>query len=271
MAELTSKLVKKIVKDFGADLVGIASVDRFDGAPPGHSPLELLPGAKSVVVAGIRIPDPVVESEHYYEKMVDIPREKAVSAIMNDFYMQMGHFAEDLLLNTLAVKLANKLEIGWKLRSLPTPNTFNTGLGRTVMASMIGFFSQRHAATRAGLGEFGYNGLVLTPQFGPRVRFVSVITEAELEPDPLIKEKVCMRGACGGRDGPLCFRRCTHGALQMREGIDPDSIFIDIPTRNELRKCIGVSEEAPGFGCGFVGGCLRVCPTGMKVTKSKSS
>ena len=185
---------------------------------------------------------------------------------MNDFYMQMGHFAQDLLLNTLAVKLANKLEIDWKHRSLPTPNTFNTGLGRTVMASMIGFFSQRHAATRAGLGEFGFSGLVLTPQFGPRQRFVSVITQAELEPDPLLTEKVCMRGACGGKDGPKCFQECTLGALQMREGIDLNKVFIDIPTRNELKKCIGVGEEAPGFGCGFVGSCLRICPTGMKVT-----
>jgi epoxyqueuosine reductase len=264
--KITSELVKEMVRDLGADLVGIASVDRFEGAPPGHGPLELNPMAKSVVVAGIRIPDPVVDSEGYGEKMIDIPRDKVVPAIMNDFYMQMGHYAQDLLLNTLAVKLANKLEIGWGLRSLPTPNTFNTGLGRTVMASMIGFFSQRHAATRAGLGEFGFNGLVLTPQFGPRVRFVSVITEAELEPDPLLAEKVCMRGACGGKDGPLCFQRCTHGALQMREGVDIDKVFIDIPTRNELKKCIGVSEEAPGFGCGFVGGCLRVCPTGKKVT-----
>ncbi len=267
MAELTSKLVKDTARELGADMVGIASVDRFEGAPQGHGPLELLPSAKSVIVAAIRIPDPVVDCEDYGENMVDIPRDKVVPAIMNDFYMQMGHFAQDLLLNTLAVKLANKLEIGWKLRSLPTPNTFNTGLGRTVMASMIGFFSQRHAATRAGLGEFGFSGLVLTPQFGPRQRFVSVITQAELEPDPLLTEKVCMRGACGGNDGPKCFQECTHGALQMRERIDLYSVFIDIPTRNELSKCIGVGEgEAPGFGCGFVGSCLRICPTGMKVT-----
>jgi len=270
MAELTGKFVKDMTRELGADMVGIASIDRFEGAPPGHGPLELLPSAKSVIVAAIRIPDPVVDCEDYGEKMVDIPRDKVGPAIMNDFYMQMGHFAQDLLLNTLAVKLANKLEIGWNLRSLPTPNTFNTGLGRTIMASMIGFFSQRHAATRAGLGEFGFSGLVLTPQFGPRQRFVSVITEAELEADPMLTEKVCMRGVCGGKDGPKCFQKCTNGALQMREGVDLDNVFIDIPTRNELSKCIGVGEEAPGFGCGFVGSCLRICPTGMKVTKNSA-
>jgi len=270
MAEITSSLVKEMVKDLGADLVGIASVDRFDGAPPGHGPLELMPGAKSVIVAGIRIPDPVVESDTYHLKMEDLPPDKAAGAIMNDYYMQMGHYIHDLLLNSLAVKLANKIEIGWGLRSLPTINTTHTGLGHTTMASMIGFFSQRHAATRAGLGEFGFSGLVLTPQFGPRVRLVSVITEAGLEPDPLITEKICMRGACGGKDGPRCFQKCQSGALQLREGVDIDKIFVDIPSRTEIGKCIGPGAGRTGFGCDFVGGCLRVCPTGMKVTKKKA-
>jgi len=270
MAEIASSLVKDMTRERGADLVGIASVDRFEGAPPGHHPAELLPGAKSVIVAAIRIPDPVVDCDTYHLKMRDLAPDQAVQSIENNFYMQMGHYVLDVQLNIMAVKLANKLEIGWGLRSLPTPNTVNTGMGHIVMASMLAFFSQRHAATRAGLGEFGFSGLVLTPQFGPRNRFVSVITEAELEPDPLITEKICMRGACGGKDGPKCFQKCANGALQMRDGVNIDEIFINIPTRNDISKCIGLSPEGAGFGCGFVGGCLRVCPTGMKITKRRN-
>lgn len=267
MKELTNNSVKDMVRDLGADIVGIASVDRFEGAPQGHSPLELLPGAKSVIVAGIRIPDPVAESDKYHLNMPDLPPDKAAGAMMNDYYMVMGHYIHDLLLNSLAVKMANKLETGWRQRSLPTINTTHTGLGHTVMASMIGFFSQRHAATRAGLGEFGYNGLLLTPEFGPRVRLVSIITRAELEPDPLLTEKVCMRGACGGDDGPLCHQKCLKGALQFRDGVDLDSVFIDIPVKNELSKCMNF-DEGGGFGCDFVGDCLRICPTGMKLTQA---
>ena len=36
MTELTSKFVKDMTMDLGADMVGIASIDRFEGAPPGH-------------------------------------------------------------------------------------------------------------------------------------------------------------------------------------------------------------------------------------------
>ena len=53
MTEITSELIKNLMTDYGMTVVGIASVDRFEGAPPGHGPLELLPTAKSVVVAGV--------------------------------------------------------------------------------------------------------------------------------------------------------------------------------------------------------------------------
>jgi len=269
MAEITSSVIKDMAIDFGADIVGIASVDRFEGAPPGHGPLDLMPESKSVIVMGIRIPDTVVEYDTYHLKMEEMPRETAIGSIIDNFYMQMGHYSLDLMLNTMAVKIANKVEINWGLRALPTPNTINTGLGRSGRGPLIGFFSQRHAATRAGLGEFGFSGLVLTPQFGPRVRFVSVITEAGLEPDPLVTEKICFRGTCGGEDGPKCFQRCADGALQLRDGLDRNAIFIDIPSRTEISKCIKFDGSGSGFSCGFVGTCLRECPTGMKVTGKK--
>jgi epoxyqueuosine reductase len=43
----------------------------------------------------------------------------------------------------------------------------------------------RIAAFLSGLGEIGYSKLLLTPRFGPRNRVGIVLTEAELEPDPL--------------------------------------------------------------------------------------
>jgi epoxyqueuosine reductase len=266
MAQITSSSVKNLAKEMGADIVGIASADRFEGAPRGHSPQDLMPAAKSVVVMAIRIPDPVVEYDKYHLKQEEMPKDVAARAYMERFYMLMGHYSLDLMLNTMAIKLANRIEIEAGLRALPTPNTTNTGLGRGVRGALFGLFSQRHAATRAGLGEFGFSGLVLTPEFGPRQRIVSVITEVELEADPLVTEKICMRGKCGGDKGPLCFQGCADGALQLRDGIDIDKVFIDIPSRTELSRCVHRGEEGAAFGCTFIGTCLRVCPNGLKVT-----
>jgi epoxyqueuosine reductase QueG len=266
MSRLTSKTVKKLAKDFGATLVGIANVERFEGAPPGHGPLDLMPQAKSVIVAGVRIPDPVVDYDEYHLKMTEMNTDLAIRSNMENFYMLMGHYTEDMMLNVLAVKLANYLEINLGLRSLPTPNAQHTGLGHSVMEAPMGFFSQRHAAVRAGLGEFGLSGLVITPQYGPRVRYVSVITEAELEPDPLLAEKVCMRGKCGDANGPACHQKCANKAISMRPGIDMDKVFIDIPVSLDRPKCINMSGGKDAIGCIFVGTCMRMCPVGKKVT-----
>lgn len=261
MGKLTSKTVKNLAKDWGATIVGIAPVERFEGAPAGHGPLDLVPKAKSVIVAGVRIPDPVVEYDRYHEKMTEMNTELGIEANMENFYMLMGHYTEDMMLNILSVKLANYMEINYGLRSMSTPNAMHTGLGHSVMAAPMGFFSQRHAAVRAGLGEFGLSGLVITPQFGPRVRYVSVITEAELEPDPLLKEKVCMRGKCG-ENGPACWARCGNKAISIRPGVDTDKVFIDIPVALDRRKCADFVNEKAVFGCTFVGTCMRMCPVG---------
>jgi epoxyqueuosine reductase QueG len=266
MPKLSSKLVKSLVKDWGADLVGIATVDRFEGAPSGHGPLDLMPRAKSVIVAGVRVPDPVVDYDEYHLKMKEMTPELGIQTSIENFYMQMGHYVEDMMLNIIAIKLANRLETGWGQRSLPTPNAPHTGLGHPVMAASMGFFSQRHAAVRAGLGEFGLSGLVITPQYGPRVRYVSVITEAELEPDPLLTEKVCMRGKCGGEAGPSCQQQCANKAITLRPGVDLDKIFIDIPVSLDRPKCASLVGDKGAFGCTFVGACMRQCPIGMKVT-----
>lgn len=46
---MDSSKVKEILFSLGADLCGIASVDRFDDAPQGFHPLDVLPSCKSVI------------------------------------------------------------------------------------------------------------------------------------------------------------------------------------------------------------------------------
>ena len=49
---LDSKRIKEIGLAYGADVVGIASIDRFEGAPPQMDPRLWMPRAKSMVVFG---------------------------------------------------------------------------------------------------------------------------------------------------------------------------------------------------------------------------
>ena len=52
---MTKEEVKQLAKSLGADLVGITSMDRFDGAPKQMDPRYIMPEAKSMIVMGFRV------------------------------------------------------------------------------------------------------------------------------------------------------------------------------------------------------------------------
>jgi len=52
---MTKEELIRIAKGYGADLVGIASMDRFEGAPTQMDPRFIMPEAKSMIVMGFRV------------------------------------------------------------------------------------------------------------------------------------------------------------------------------------------------------------------------
>lgn len=275
MKKLTSDVVKQWAREMHANLVGIGSVDRWEGAPPGHGPNDFVKGAKSVIVFGVRIPDPVAEYDGYDLQWKEVEGDLAVQSIVEKFWYLMGEFVLDMTLNQMAVTIANRLEVDYGYRSCPTPDSGYTGLSspakpipdHPIYGIPLDFFSQRHAAVRAGLGEFGLNNIVLTPQFGPRVRFGSIITRAEFEPDPLITKKICLRDKCGGIRGPICIEHCT-GAIRLKDNANMDEMFYDTPSETSRGLCINMAEGRLVNECVKMGKCQRHCPIGQKVTKA---
>lgn len=53
---ITVETLKEFALDNGANLVGVAPVERFDAAPAGNQPEDILPGARAVVACARRIP-----------------------------------------------------------------------------------------------------------------------------------------------------------------------------------------------------------------------
>lgn len=78
--------------------------------------------------------------------------------------------------------------------------------------------SSRLPAVAAGLGEIGWNGMVLTPEYGSRVRFFALVTDAPLVPDQLYAGpqlcKRCFR----------CVKACPAKAIAGKESV---SIEVD--------------------------------------------
>jgi ferredoxin len=78
--------------------------------------------------------------------------------------------------------------------------------------------SNRFAAVAAGLGSLAVNGHVVTPRFGIRQRFVSVVTNARLEPSDLSGEpgvapgRKAIHDPCHGCER-MCVAACPTGAI----------------------------------------------------------
>ena len=52
---MTKEELKQYAKSFGADIVGITSLDRFEGVPAQMDPRFIMPEAKSMIVMGFRV------------------------------------------------------------------------------------------------------------------------------------------------------------------------------------------------------------------------
>ena len=187
-------MVKNKAISLSVDAVGIAGVARFADAPPGKRPQDLLPNAKSVVVFGIKILDGVMETLiKAYES-----QDKSIQGIFGTWGCTT---IPSFHLGNVSVTLAKYIEETFGAFALPT----TSGAFQTKSA-----FSQRRAAVAAGLGEMGWMGRVLTPEHGPRMVWGSVITDLELEEDPLYSgPRLCNPEACGFQ----CAKACPVNAI----------------------------------------------------------
>lgn len=252
---------KEYTRKLGADIVGIAPVKRFQGAPEGHRPTDLMKSASSVVAFGIRNLRPVVDSSpsYAYSKMGYYFLNRYLDRIAYD----LGRFLDDRGFAALPLGAAQALRF---------VNTSEPGSPR---GRFWGVFSLKHAAEQAGLGHIGKNTLLITPRYGPRVRLGALITDAPLDADPLLKEVVCYP-KCN-----ICVEGCPEKALTDRDHFDHVLCFMEGKERTALnKKRLQAIKEAMkgditafdaravsaadyvGRTCGLY--CIKVCPVGKR-------
>ncbi len=241
--------VTELARGQGAALLGVASPDRFEGAPRGHGPRDFVPGAKSIIVAGMKLPELLWDWEDMLQGAEFVPAEARMDVLQDYLYGEMGYRIINDALEQLGLRLATFLELQGHRSFYFSPVMHGVGGEKVPMGR--GLISHRHAAVRAGLGEFGLNNLVVTPQYGPHIRFVTVLTEAELPADPLLTEKACLGLGCS-----ICVDACP-GPITLREGFDPQGVWLDPPARTDIPGCRAARKV---HYC--LGRCMRRCPVG---------
>ena len=116
-----------------------------------------------------------------------------------------------------------------------------------------GAFPHKTVAVQAGLGWIGKNALFVSPEFGPRVRLASILTNT-----PLPVSKTRMEPRCGGCR--LCVENCPAGALtgmDYRPGAPRETVFHPEACSNHMKQAY--QDIGRGAVCGV---CVSVCPFG---------
>lgn len=181
--------VKKRLIDLGADLCGIASVDRFVNAPKGFHPNDVLPNCKSVIVFAKRF----LAGTLYCKSTVPYT---IVRNILSD------------KMDKISVQFCTDMEMKGII-AIPTGTNGPTELDKNTQRyrSVV---SAKHSAQLAGLGVIGRNTLLITPEFGNMVWLSVILTEIELEADKIIDNIFC-------NDCNLCVNECPVQALGQSE------------------------------------------------------
>ena len=269
--------IKEASKALGMDMCGFASIDRFDESLPGRHPLDILPGCKSVIVIGTRLLNGAVQANFraYENDRFDL---KGIYGTYG--YTMLPNFALTYACYAVAQVIErNTGETATPLSTGPMTNGVQISI--------------RHSAVAAGLGEFGWLSIVLTPEFGPRNRFGVILTTVAIEPDPLYSGKklcdpekctvctdVCPTKAIGvygsedvrscklGKYGKVNFARCQVAADGLRKEFGADQDWIDtydatdqdiMDVRKKRPFKEGGLQHFETFHCGL---CLSYCPAG---------
>ena len=171
--DLTSK-VREFPVNYGATIVGITTVDTLAGGPPSTDLSYVLDQARSAVTFAVPLDED--KTRDYLSKIDRAGHQKdytRASVIADGIAAQLASFLQQFGHPSVAV-----------MQNLVFRNDKPGDLDHRTPP-----ISHKYLAVRGGVGWFGFSGNVLTPDHGPNVILVSVVTAAELIPtDPLPPE-----------------------------------------------------------------------------------
>ena len=221
--------IKDLILSLGADVCGFANIARFSGAPAGFHPKDIFPDCKSVIEFGIALPKGVTAAD-----------QKLIYGYFNN--------SSCAKVDWIAFQTAKKVERLYGGYAVPLPSDDPYEYWDPEKMEGRGLLSMKHAAVLAGLGTLGKSTLLLNEEYGNQLTLGAILTDLDLESDPLAKS-ICIDGCS------LCIQNCPAQALNGRCA--------------DQAKCRpnAYGTNARGFNIVNCNKCRTVCP--MRFGKGK--
>lgn len=208
-------------------LYGYASIEDYQ-----NYMVDELKGYSHAIVIGINIPDKIID------KLDTSSGELEYRNSYNKINERLNHV-------TKAIE-KSIIEEGYDAKAVNASYIIPDG-------KLYGELSHKMIANLAGLGWIGKSCLLITPHYGPRVRWATILTNLDLQVTNNPTEPKC--GNCN-----LCVVNCPAGAFSgvaFNEN-DPRE------SRYDAFKCSKHFDELEKMGrprlCGL---CVKVCPWGL--------
>jgi epoxyqueuosine reductase len=239
-AEKLTRDVRKLARYFGADTVGICRLDRRWIYSHSYKRLEL---------QGRGYPDAIIGES----RPLEIPDEfqYAVVMVVNQDYNLLKYspamissasnfVAYTRLTNANLLLSAFVQNLGYKAVALPTHQ-----IARHIPLAM-----------QAGLGDIGRNGLLISPEFGPRAKITTMVTDLPLVVDSPIDFGITEFCAICRKCARLCPAQALPYGDRSTEPSNASNSAGELKWRVNAEKCAMYWANGH-MGCNT---CVACCP-----------
>ncbi len=230
-----TKNIKKVARFFGADLVGICEYDerwvytsRFSEKTQTEKPMDIPNDLPYVIVIGVEMNKELT---------------KTVPSALSGSATGFGYTMDTVILVSLVQYIRN--------------------LGYSAYATMNDSAMAIPLAVQAGLGEVGRHSLLITPEFGPRLRLGKIFTNVPVIPDK--PKKFGVKEFCNICS--KCADDCPVNAITFDK---PSDKIHNQSNLKGVRKWTTDAEKCFNFwvsqnsDCSI---CMRVCPYNKDFSK----
>jgi epoxyqueuosine reductase QueG len=228
--EQTEEL-KAAARKAGADLVGVADLGPFKAERSILSP-HILDRFTNAVSVAIHLDDTIVDGIEGAPTPDYVRHYRAVNATLDVITAQL-------------VKCISQR--GFSALAIPASQIVDE-------TNLLASISHKAVARLAGIGWQGKSLLIISPQYGPRIRLSTLLTDMPLSADAPLKNRC---GTCNE-----CTKACPASAIKNigtkdRYETRDDALYFSRCVKQTLQF-----KASPGIGAQVCGVCVKVCPFG---------